>query len=420
VTQGTPATAAAEWRRYWPLVAATTGGMSLASILHYASGVMMAPIEQEFGWTRAQISSGPAVVSFMGLFLGSVAGFAIDRFGARRVGILVVLTMCTAIALLSTLTNSLWHWWAIWVLFGFAACATSTVWLLPVSTLFTRGRGMAIAVTFGGVSISMALVPPIAEYFIENHGWRSGFLGLAVIWGVVVLPLVLAFVPAIKPSGNAPADTVEAPTATLSGLTPREGFRSPAFYMILFSSFFSSIAGVAILLNIVPVLIFTGLDRTDAIWVAGLMGVCSIIGRLIGGWLLDSFNARTVAIFAGLCSLVLPIGLLLGPGTLWVAMTVVCTYALTGGAKGNAIVYLTSTHMGGRSFGLFYGTISTSASIAAGVGPLAANHIYDVTNSYDPMILATIPGLLISVLLIFALTPKPAFARERRADGRDG
>ena len=66
-------TAGAEWRRHWPLVAATTGGMSLAALLTSVFGVMLGPIEEELGWTRAQISSGPAVVSMMGLVLAAPA-----------------------------------------------------------------------------------------------------------------------------------------------------------------------------------------------------------------------------------------------------------------------------------------------------------------------------------------------------------
>ena len=75
--------AGSEWRKYWPLVAATTMGMSLAALLASVFGVMLGPIEEEFGWTRAQISSGPAVVSIMGLFLATPAGYVIDRIGAR-------------------------------------------------------------------------------------------------------------------------------------------------------------------------------------------------------------------------------------------------------------------------------------------------------------------------------------------------
>jgi hypothetical protein len=75
--------------------------------------------------------------------------------------------------------------------------------------------------------------------------------------------------------------------------------------------------------------------------------------------------------------------------------------------KMNAIVYLVSTHLGARSFGVFYGTISITTTVAMGIGPLIANHIYDVTRSYTPVIWAAAPGFLLSAVLFAMLRPAP-------------
>ncbi len=408
-----PLTAGAEWRRHWPLIAATTMGMSLASMLTSSFGVMLGPIEEEFGWTRAQISTGPMIVSIMGILFATFAGYAIDRLGARKVGIVVVLIMCAASALLGTLTNSLWHWWAIWAFFGIAATATSTVWLTPPSTVFTAGRGMAIAVTISGTGISSMLVPGICEYFVQNYGWRTGFVALGAIWLVVTLPLVLAFVPKLAGAPLPSAKTQEPESSPLTGLTPSQGFRKPAFYILFMASFMSAFTGVAIILNLVPVLIFTGLERLDAVWVASSMGAASIIGRIVGGLLMDRFDVRKMAIIAAVISVLFPISLLALPGVIWAAAAGVIGYGLTGGMKMNAIVYLTSTHLGARSFGTFYGTISITTSVAMGVAPLIANAIYDVTKSYEPVLWAAIPGFLIAAALFYALGPAPVFGEEK-------
>jgi len=404
-----------EWRQYWPLVAATAAGMSLASLLSSVFGVMLGPVEAEFGWSRAEISSGPAVVSVMGLFLATPAGYLIDRLGARRCGILVVVLSCISIASMAVVGDSLWHWWAAWSIFGICGSFTSTVWLAPVSTVFNTGRGMAIALTISGTGISMALAPGIAEYFVQNHGWRSGFLALSAIWGTMTLPLVLAFVPRqVAPATPDSAQASEfAAELRHPGLSPREGFASPSFYLLFFASLVSAMTGVALILNLVPVLTFTGLPRTDAVAIAGSMGIASILGRVVGGWLMDRYEARLLAIGASVVSLAFPVMLLALPGTFWAAFIGVMAYGLTGGMKMNAIVYLTSTHLGARSFGLFYGTISITTTLAQGIGPLAANYIYDVTHSYEPVMWAAIPGFLGAGLLFAALRPAPDFSRRR-------
>ena len=409
-------TAGAEWRRHWPLVAATTGGMSLAALLTSVFGVMLGPIEEELGWTRAQISSGPAVVSMMGLVLAAPAGYLIDKLGARRAGIVVLACSFLAIMAMSQVGTQLWQWWAAWAIFGIAGAFTSTVWLAPVSAVFAKGRGMAIALTVSGTGISMAIAPPLAEHFVQNGGWRWGLFVLGLIWCAIVLPLVLAFVPRVpaKPKAATPAN--QATVARLGGLSPREGFLTRDFYLLFFASLLSAVTGVAIILNLVPVLTFTGLSRADAVWIAGGMGIASIIGRLIGGWLMDRYDVRRLAVYASLVSVAFPVGLIAFPGVTWAAAAAVIAYGLTGGMKMNAIVYLVSTHLGPRSFGLFYGTISTTTTVAMGLGPLFANHIFDVTQSYWPVIWAAVPGFLASAVLFAIIGP----ARDFRAPGGSG
>ncbi len=405
-------TAADEWRRHWPLVAATTAAMSLAALPSFMLGTMIEPIEQEFGWTRAQITSGPMLVSMMGLFLAIFAGYAIDRLGAWRVGVMVVLLSSTGIALISVMQNSLWQWWLTWSVIGIAATATSTVWVAPVSATFSKARGLALALTISGTGISSAFAPPMAEYFVQNHGWRMGYLAMALIWAAVVLPLVLAFVPRM---GARDAEALQAsdeaePRRQLTGLTIAEGFRNRAFYLLFCASLFSSFAGVALIINMVPVLVDNGITRTDAVLVAGSMGIASIVGRLGGGYMIDRFDVRTIAIWASLLSLAFPIGLLIMPGEVWAAYAAVIVYGFTGGAKMNAIIYLTTTHLGSRSFGTFYGAISITTSIASGIAPMIASYIFDVTRSYDMVIWAVVPSFVLSAAMFVLLGPPPEFS----------
>lgn len=403
--------ASAEWRAYWPIVLTATIGMTLASAVTFTLGVMIPPIEEEFGWTRAQISSGPMLVSITGIILATGAGYAIDRLGARKVGIAVTLTMSGIIALMSTTTNNLWHWWLLWGIFGLAAAATSTVWLAPVSSLFVKGRGLALAVTLTGTGISGALVPVFCHYFVENHDWRMGYLALGLLLGAVTIPMVFLFWRgaeelAVEPEAEAapPAPDI------LPGMTAREGFTCPNFYKIFIGYIISSIAGVAIIMNLVPVLIFTGVSAGEAAAIAGAHGLTSIGGRFVGGWAMDRFGAKWLTVTATLGAAALPIGLLLSTGSVTVALIATSINAFMGGVKFPAIVYLVSRYFGPRSFGTLFGTISISTSVGVGIGPLIANHIYDITQSYTPVIWAAIPALLIAATLYASLGRPPEFA----------
>ncbi len=410
-----PGAAAAEWRAHWTLVLAAAAGVSLSAVTVSSLGVMMEPLEQEFGWSRTQISLGTSLVSFIAFFLATAAGLAIDRLGARMVGIAAATLMCAGVALMSTIAGSLWQWWGLWIVVGIAAAAMPTVWLTPVSTLFSSGRGLAVAIALSGSGISTSLVPIIANRLLVDYGWRGAYLGLGVIWAIVVLPLVLLFFRGAGKRAASKADISGQSAAALPGLTAREGFASPKFYKLALAAFLSMSAGVALILNLVPVLRYTGLTPATAATVAGVIGIATITGRLIGGWLMDRMNAGTIAALSSAGAIALPLLLLLMPGSPIAAAAGVAIYGLLGGAKVPAVAYLASRHFGARAFGTLYGAINTAIALGVGLGPLVANYVYDVTRSYTPVMWTAVPFLALAALLYLSLGAYPDFTRQEPA-----
>ena len=396
--------------------------MALAGLISAVFGVLLEPIERDLGWSRAEISTGPLVISIMGAFLATPAGYLIDRWGSRITGTIAVLSTFIGIFGMSQIGDQLWHWWAAWAFMGISGSFVSTVWMMPISTLFNKGRGMAIAVTISGASVTAAIAPLVTEYFVQAYDWRIAFKAIAIIWCGITLPLVIAFVPGSRRmghSGKEQSTQDNTDSAEPGGFTPREGYRSPSFYLIFLASLVSGLAALALLLNLVPILIFTGIPRTDAVWIAGILGLASFAGRLFAGWLMDKFDIRKLAILGGLFSAVLPISLLIAPGIVWAALAAMIFHGLTGGLRMSAVVYLTSTYLGSRSFGLLYGTITITTAVASGLGPLLANYAYDLTLSYWPTIWAAIAGFLLSSMLFAGLGKPPDFshsAADQRAD----
>ena len=409
-----------EWRQHWPLVAAAVTGVSLSTVPPASLGVMMVPVEQDLGWTRTQISLGTSLVSLIGMTLATAAGFAIDRLGARLVAICAAMLMCGGIALMSSVGSSLWQWWGLWALVGMAASAMPTVWITPVAGLFTAGRGLAIAVTLSGSGIATSLVPILANRLVEDHGWRTAYLGLAGTWALLVLPLVLLFFHDAKSSRPAESADSAAQAVQLHGLTAREGFTSFTFYRLALAAFLSMSAGVALILNLVPVLRSTGLTPATAAWVAGIIGIATITGRLIGGFLMDRISAAAIAALSSAGAALLPIGLLVFPGSTLASAAGVAIYGLLGGAKVPAVAYLASRHFGARAFGTLYGAVNTTIALGVGLGPVVANYVYDVTHSYVPVMWAAIPFLLVAALLYATLGRYPDFRTEASPAGSTG
>ncbi len=403
------ASASAEWRANWTVVLAAATGVSLSAVSTSSLGVMMEPMEQAFGWSRTEISLGTSLVSFIGMTLATAVGLLIDRVGARPVGIAAAALMCGGIGAMSAIGGELWQWWGLWAIVGLSAAAMPTVWMVPVSGLFNSGRGLAVAITLCGTGITTSLVPILAHHLVAAHGWRGAYLGLAGIWAVVVLPLVLLF---FRSRPRRAPITVDRPAAALPGLTARQGFASRAFLKLALAAFFSMSAGVALILNLVPVLRSTGLAPASAAAVAGIIGVATIAGRISGGWLMDRMSAGTIAAISSVGAVALPVVLLLAPGSTVAAAAGVAVYGLMGGAKVPAVAYLASRHFGPRAFGVLYGAVNTVIALAVGLGPLVANLIYDMTRSYTPVMWAAVPFLGLAALFYLSLGPYPDFQKQ--------
>jgi predicted MFS family arabinose efflux permease len=73
--------------------------MTVASSISYSGCLFIAPLEQEFGWSRAQIMSGHSIAAVSAAICSPFMGLLVDRTDPRRIGIAAVIAMCLATAL---------------------------------------------------------------------------------------------------------------------------------------------------------------------------------------------------------------------------------------------------------------------------------------------------------------------------------
>jgi MFS family permease len=290
--------------------------------------------------------------------------------------------MSGAIMLLATTTDNLWHWWLVWSIFAIAGTATATVWMAPISSKFNRGRGLAIAVTLAGTGLSGALLPMAANYLVEHHGWRAGYLVVGAVFAI---------------------------------MTVRQALGSRNFLLILFAQTIGSLASMALVVNLIPILIDAKISAGEAAAMAGAQGVAITVGRFVGGWALDRMSAKWLVAGATLGSTALPFVLVVAPGSISLAFAVVVFNGLMNSVKYPGMVYLLSRHVGAKSFGALFGVVSTVMSIASGISPVIANHIFDVTRSYDLVLWAAIPPFVIAAVLFAALGRYPDFEKVRHS-----
>ncbi|MGB3233307.1 MAG: MFS transporter [Mycobacterium sp.] len=158
-----------ECRRYGKVPFAAGLGYSMGVIHVYCLGVFMEPLQNEFGWSRAEASVGLTIVGIAAAVAALPIGLTVDRLGPRRVGLVGVTLMAAAFALLGSATGSMTNWLLLWGVLAFASFwVQTTVWTSAVASRFETSRGLALAVTLSGGSLAAAVFPPLATVSSAN------------------------------------------------------------------------------------------------------------------------------------------------------------------------------------------------------------------------------------------------------------
>ncbi len=403
---------AAEWRSFWflPIVAAL--GYATAVIYLYSIGPFIGPLEQEFGWSRAQVSSGMAIAAIIGGPFCIPVGMLIDRVGPRRVALVGVVMVIASYVLLGTATGGRGNWILLWVLVGVGALGVqTTVWTSAVASRFEASRGMALAVTLSGASVAATIFPVMASWLIGEFGWRKAFFIQGLAWGALVIPVIfLCFRgaqdqsrrPIAKQSHEAPAVKV------LPGVSFREGLRMPAFYKLLLAALLLAFSIVGALVHFVPILTDRGTSSLEAAGIAALIGIFSIVGRLGTGFLLDRFEGHRVGAIACLLPVVASM-LLLFHGDHAVSQSAAAVMlGLALGAEVDVVAYLASRHFGLKNFAALYGALVMALAMGTSLGPLGAGAMYDRFGNYSQFLVLSAVLMLLSALAFISLGRAPA------------
>src|SRR6202049_540055 len=175
----------------WIVAAVTFIALMGAAGFRATPGVLIVPLEHEFGWNRAIIS----VAVFINLLLfgltGPFAAALMNRFGIRVVTVAALGTVATG-ALLTTVMTAPWQLYLLWgVVVGLGTgCMASVLAATVASRWFVQRRGLVIgALTAAGATGQLIFLPALA-WLAVNVGWRASALLVAGA-ALIGVPLVI-------------------------------------------------------------------------------------------------------------------------------------------------------------------------------------------------------------------------------------
>jgi len=403
--------ALAEWRAGWSLPPVAALGVAVASAPPYALGMFFAPLEQEFGWSRAQTSSGLFALSAVAIVTIPLIGRLVDLHGARRIAVPSLILFAAAFAALGLAQPAIWTWWALWMLLALAGAGVSpVVWTAAVASRFDKGRGLAMAITLSGAGIGTAAAPVLSNWLIDSYGWRAAYAGMGMLFAAVMLPLMLLFFYGAGDLArrSAPGQGAHA-VQNLPGMTVGEGLRHGKFQRLVVATFLIAFGLLALVVHFVPIVTSAGLSTSQAAAAAALIGAGSITGRLFAGFLLDRTSATLVGTAAFLLPVFVALALLQWAGDAAMIVPIALLLGLSLGSEVDVVAYLASRHVGLKRFGALFGICMSAMALATGVGPWVAGLIFDAFGNYDYFLIAAAPLFLTAALLIASLGAKARY-----------
>src|SRR5579863_8613767 len=176
----------------WIVVATTFLTMLVTAAAMSAPGVMIVPLQREFGWSNEAISTALAIrILLFGLF-GPFAAAFMNRFGLRRV-MIVALALIAAGLLASLEMTRLWQLILFWgVVLGIGTGLTAIVLAATVaSRWFTARRGLVIGLLSASSATGQLLFLPLIAGLTEHLGWRAALILVCAFLALAALVVLM-------------------------------------------------------------------------------------------------------------------------------------------------------------------------------------------------------------------------------------
>lgn len=214
----------AEFRKGWPVVAAAAVGvgLGLSPLPFYTIGVFIPPLLREFGpagWSPGDILNALAIYTFGAFAASPVVGLLAERFGARRVAIVSIITFSLSMMALSLNTGSKSLYVALWLLLAFAGAGTLPItFTRPVANWFHRNRGIALGIALIATGVYGALAKFFAQYIVQLADWRTAYIALGCLPLIIALPVVWLGLRDVSdtPARDAPSTRLKLPILLVS------------------------------------------------------------------------------------------------------------------------------------------------------------------------------------------------------------
>jgi len=372
-------------------------------------GVFFKPLLEEFGSTRVLTSGIFSVYMILGSMFAILGGWALDRYGARVV--VILMGFFTGLSLLLTSqANAPWHLFVNYsLLLAVGVGPLFTITMSTVSRWFTEKRVLAIGIVGSGMGIGPVVMAPISAWLISSYDWHTAY----IIMGAIVFPIVIPCALLLRKAPIEVAALSEAKPSAANNLSTskQQGYSGPGelsvlqavktrnFWFLFFIWLFMAFCLLLVMTHIVPHAIDSGMSPIKAASILSLTSALSIPGRILVAKVSDSVGWKQASLG---CALLMAgaMLLLIQPSNPLMFYLFAVIFGFSQGGAGPPIVAQFGNIFGLRHIGVIMGALNVGWAIGAALGPASGGYIFDTSGSYIPAFSAGMAAALIIVVLI--------------------
>jgi len=403
----------------WIAAGITFVTLLVAAGIRSAPGVMMVPLETEFGWSRATISVAISVNLVLYGLMAPFAAALMDRFGVRR-------TMAVALSVLAVgvaATIAMGAPWQMILLWGIVVGAGSgSIALVLGATVVTRWfdswRGTVMGVLSAANATGQLVFLPLMALAVQNWGWRAAVLLVAAAAAILVpavwwlmreRPADLGLWPvgATEPPPPPPPRGNPARTAIVA---LGEGMRSRDFWLLAGGFFVCGLSTNGLIgTHLIPACFDHGIPEVRAAGLLAVMGLFDLVGTTLSGWLSDRWDSRRLLFwYYGLRGLSLIfLDAAFGPDVFGLWLFAVF-YGLDWIATVPPTVKLAAQSFGRERAGVMFGWIFAAHQIGAAVAAFGAGWIRtDLGDYWLAFVLSGVACLIAATMSLMVGGKKP-------------
>jgi len=412
----------------WVMVAVTFLAALISAGTVGAPGVFIVPLQKEFGWSTAEISSA---LSIRFILFGLMAPFAaalMNRYGLRNVTLAAQLIVVSGL-LASLAMTQVWQLILLWgVVIGIGTGMTALVLGATIATRwFVARRGLVIGMLTASVATGQLAFLPLLATITDRYGWRVALGLVCVMLGIAAFAVLMVMRDrpsdvGLRPFGDEGTAPLPAPPPANAPImaaalgTLRDSSKSSVFW-ILFATFFvcgASTNGL-VQVHLIPMCLDYGIPQVQAASLLAAMGIFDFFGTIISGWLSDRFDNRRLLFWyyglRGLSLLYLPYSDFTFYGLSLFAMF----YGLDWIATVPPTVRLTAQRFGAERANLVFGWIFAGHQLGAGAAAFGAGLSRTLYASYLPAFFIAGALCVIAALSVLAISrPQPKVAPEAK------